>query len=273
MYKNICQITRLLLLFWILILSLYACDKYELDSLWKDREIVVDGNKSDWLEGLTYIEEFDLSVGFFNDDDFLYVCAEVENPLVRMRVMRQGLTVWFGAKGGRMKSAGVRFPLGLQIAGGVETSLEPTQMEENFQAGFRKTLEELEILGPGRQDRKRLLRSEAEGIEVALNASSGLLVYELKVPLAGVPGSVMAVGASAGESIVIGIETNPVDRRSLAGSRLSRPSGRGGTGMGGRPGYGARPGMGGMPGAGRGSAMFRELKLWFTLSLAQGDGR
>ncbi|MCJ7580929.1 MAG: hypothetical protein MUP98_10395, partial [Candidatus Aminicenantes bacterium] len=137
-----------------------SCENYQILSQWRDKNIVVDGESGDWLDALTYVEEFNISLGMANDSEFLYICAVVENPLVRMRVMRQGLTVWFDPNGGRDKTLGIRFPLG---------SLESEGL--------------LEILGPNREDVRRINKNDAKGVNVAMGVSSGLLVYELKVPL------------------------------------------------------------------------------------------
>ena len=110
----------------ILCLVFVSCENYQSISQWKDKNLVVDGQSGDWLNALTYVEEFNISVGIVHDRDFLYLCAVVENPLVRMRVMRQGLTVWFDPDGGRKKTLGIRFPLGSLGGGGL-----PAEFEEN----------------------------------------------------------------------------------------------------------------------------------------------
>ena len=234
-----------------------SCENYQIESQWRDRDIVVDGRSADWLDALTYVEEFNVSVGMANDTDFLYVCAVVGNPLVRMRVMRQGLTVWFDPKDGRKKSLGIRFPLGSQGRRERPAEFGEESDMEVLQRVFLLSLNELEILGPDRTDVRRIKKTEAKGVDVAMSVSSGLLVYELKVPLINSTEQSFAINVQPGRSFGIGIETSPQSRGM---EQLSRRSGTEGMG---RPG-----GMSQMPG-GRDPAIIRNLKLWLSVSLSQ----
>ena len=245
-----------------------SCENYQIMSQWRDRDIVVDGRSADWLDALTYVEEFNVSVGIANDADFLYVCAVVGNPLVRMRVMRQGLTVWFDPKDGRQKSLGIRFPLGSQgrRERPAEFGEEPDM--EILQRVFLLSLNELEILGPGRKEKRRIKKAEAIGVDVAMSVSSGLLVYELKVPLINSPEQSFAINVQPGRSFGIGIETNPQSRDKEQLSRPGRTEGMERPGSGGNPGMGRPGGMSQMPGGGR-STIPRNLKLWLSVSLSQ----
>lgn len=243
-----------------------SCEKYEIKSRWKDRDIVVDGRSMDWLDTLTYVEEFNVSVGITNDTDYLYICAVVENPLVRMQVMRQGLTVWFDPKGGRKKTMGIRFPLGSQGMRERPAEFGEEPDIEKLQRMFPMSFNELEILGPGRKEKRRMRKAEAKGIDVTMSVSSGKLVYELKIPLMNRSDRPYAINVQPGSSFGIGIETSPrIDmgqspRRKTGGMR--RPAGGGNSGMGGRGGMGQMPG-GGRPG------MPKNLKLWLSVSLSQ----
>ncbi len=245
-----------------------SCENYQIKSQWRDRVIVVDGRSADWLDALTYVEEFNISVGMANDTDFLYVCAVVGNPLVRMRVMRQGLTVWFDPKDGRKKSLGIRFPLGSQGRRERPAEFGEESDMEILQRVFLLSLNELEILGPDRTDVRRINKTEAKGVDVAMSVSSGLLVYELKVPLINSPEQAFAINVQPGRSFGIGIETSPQSRDKEQLSRPSRTGGMGRPGSGGNPGMGRTGGMSQMPGGG-GPAIPKNLKLWLSVSLGQ----
>ncbi len=243
-----------------------SCEKYEIKSQWKDRDIVVDGRSVDWLDTLTFVEEFNVSLGIANDTDYLYICAVVENPLVRMQVMRQGLTVWFDPKGGRKKTIGISFPLGFQGMREPPAEFGEEPDIEKLQRTFPMSLNELEILGPDRKEKRRMRKAEAEGIDVALNVSSGKLVYELKIPLIKSSDRPYAVNVQPGSSFGIGIETIP--RRDMGQSPRRKTGGMRRPVGGGNPGMGGRGGMGQMPGGGR-PGMPRNLKLWLSVSLSQ----
>jgi len=245
-----------------------SCENYQILSQRKDKDIAVDGQSGDWLNALTYVEEFNISVGIANDTDFLYICAVVENPLVRMRVLRQGLTVWFDPKGGREKTLGIRFPLGSLGRGGLPDEFEENPDMEKFQRTLPLALNELEILGPNREDILRTKKNDVKGLNVALGVSSGLLVYELKVPLMKSPEHPFAINVRSGSSFGIGIETSAQSRDM---EKISRSSSTGGMGRpvgGGNPGMGRPGSMGGMPGAGR-PMMPKKLKLWMSVLLSQ----
>ncbi len=180
---------------------------------------------------------------------FLYICAVVENPLVRMRVMRQGLTVWFDPEGGRKKTMGIRFPRTLPLASN-----------------------ELEILGPNREDVRRIKKNDIQGVDVATHVSSGLLVYELKVPLTNSPEHPFVIDVQPGSSLGIGIETNAQSRDMEEESRSRTTGGSSRPGGGGNPGMGRSGSIGGMPGAGR-TMMPRKLRLWISVLLSQEKSR
>lgn len=243
-----------------------SCEKYEFKSRWKDRDIVVDGRSMDWLDTLTYVEEFNVSVGITNDTDYLYICAVVENPLVRMQVMRQGLTVWFDPKGGRKKTLGLRFPLGSQGRRERPAEFGEEPEIERLQRMFPMSFNELEILGPNKKQKQRMRKAEAKGIDVAMSFSSGKLVYELKIPLINRSDRPYAINVRPGSSFGIGIETSP--RRDMGQSPRRKTGGMRRPAGGRNPGMGGRGGMGQMPGGGR-PGMPKNLKLWLSVSLSQ----
>lgn len=252
-----------------------ACGSIGLKSIWRDREVTVDGRHDDWLNALMYFEKENISFGVLNDEDFMYICLITEDPMIRSQVMMQGLTLWFDPSGGKKKIFGIRFPTGNPEGGMQQRGMQPREVrmkprrdeqnpERRRQMPIRE-MTELEILGPGKDERTRMLVSEAVGIDVSIRPSSGMLVYELQVPLQPTEEFPYAIGAEAGRTI---------------GMRLETPKMTGqyrGRGMaGGMPG-GGRGGMGGMPGGGgmRGGGMrFRvplPLKIRAKILLASSS--
>ncbi len=105
---------------------------------------------------------------------------------------------------------------------------------------------------------------KGKGIEVSLKRSTGLIVYEVKIPLQENQDFPFAVGAEVGSEIGIGIEVPKMtmNMKRAPGSMGGRGGGMGGGGMGGRGG-----GMsGGMTGQ-RGN-MQKGIKIWATVPLA-----
>ncbi len=170
----------------ILILFLFllvGCgnSKLELNSNWRDREITVDAKSADWRGAMLFFEEDNVSVGLLNDENFFYICLIVEDQFVRAQVMRQGFTLWFDPEGGKEKTFGIKYPLGMQ-ASRTGMRRDEQSMERSRQVS-RRPMIELEILGPGKDEVKKMPVAEAKGIDINIEFSSGMLVYELKVPL------------------------------------------------------------------------------------------
>lgn len=236
----------------LLTILFIACGSIQLSSIWRDREVTIDGKHDDWLNALMYFEEENISLGLQNDESFIYICMIVEDPMIRNQIMRQGFTLWFDPPGGKKRIFGIKFPVGMseeemQMRGMQEGDVPQKQRRgEQDPEGVRRQMTELEIFGPGKDESVRMTIDEAKGININIRASSGTLVYELKVPLSQNEQYPYAVGAKAGSSIGIRLET----------PKLTRSSMRGGM-AGGMPGGGGRGGMGGMPGSGgmRGGGM------------------
>ena len=253
----------------ILILFLFllvGCgnSKLELNSNWRDREITVDGKNADWLGAMLFFEEDNVSVGLLNDENFFYICMIVEDQFMRTQVMRQGFTLWFDPDGGQEKTFGIKYPLGMQ-ANGRGMRRDEQSMERSRQAR-RRPMFELEILGPGKDEVKKMPIAEAKGIDIIVEFSSGMLVYELKVPLIQSEQHPYAIGAEAGSSVGIGLETSKMERSAM---RRQMSGGRGGGGISG----GMRGGAGGrgMSGGRRSPQKRQPLKIWAVVQLASNN--
>jgi len=265
----------------MMILWTVGCGGVEIESSWKDREIVVDGYSDDWLNTLYYFEEDNFSAGFFNDNDHLYACLLVEDYFIQSQVVRQGFTLWFDSSGGKEKRLGIRFPIGMQAMRGERKSMDEGDMPvgpervrpdpEKIREAFERTLGELEILGPGEDNRQRIPVERAKGLSVNARYETGLLIYELKVPLHSDDPDVIALGSSAGALLGVGMEVPKMDlnkMKNMRGRMGGRPGGMppGGGRPGGRPGgIGGSRGMdmlGGVRGIPDG------LKIWAKLHLA-----
>ncbi len=257
---------------WSFILFLFAiffiaCDHFQLSSIWRDSEVTIDGRHDDWLNALMYFEEENISLGLQNDESFLYICMVVENPMIRSQIMGQGLMLWFEPAGGKKRIFGIKYPVGMpeeerqmrRMREG-DAPMKPRR-EEQEPEGIRQTpmrqMTELEILGPGKDERIRLPIKEAKGININLSASSGTLVYELKIPLSQDEQNPYAIGTQAGSSIGIRLETPKINRSNMRRGMA-----------GGMPGGGGRGGMGRMPGGGMGFRMPEPLKVKAIVQLA-----
>jgi len=256
-----------------LILALTACGTIDVASDWRKDEIVIDGKAGDWGGRLRVVEKTPYALGVLNDGEFLYVCLRGDGTPGIGGLARRGLTVWIDPKGRKDKFLGVHFPIGVEMddlqapqEGFNDPSMEgrrPRRM-----SGTPDNLEEVEIFGPGRDEKSRMKVEELRGIEVALTREPAGFVYELKVPLKNAENAPYAVGTEPGRVIGVGFEPGEM-MPGMMGNR----GGMGG--MGGRGGMGGMGGRGGMPGGmpagggGRGSGDQTEpFKAWLKVTLA-----
>lgn len=262
----------------LLVLGLAGCSSYTTyatESLPRVKEIKVDGKTDDWLGSLSIIEDGAVSVGFRNDRENLYVCLMVEEEFLQAQVMGQGLTVWFDPRGGKAKSLGIRYPLGMPRG---ERSEEPRgepgpPPSDSFP---EEALSALEIFRSEKEEPQKMEIAEARGIEIMAVPSRGLLVYELKIPLSQTETNLIAVGTQPGQTIGIGFEIPKPDLSKMPGPPSGgMPGGGGRPPMGGVPGAGGGGRPGGPPGGGPGGGMMGEmpkgLKVWTLVHLSSGD--
>ncbi len=266
-----CRIPILACIVVLSILLLARCSTIglNLDSNWRDQEILIDGKNSEWLGDMLYFEEENISVGMCNDENFFYICMIAENPIIRAQMMRQGFTVWFDPGGGDEKTFGIKYPVGM-LAMGVLGKMNPRGAREGEpdpevqERAIKRLMTEIEILGPGKDRQRKLKVKEAKGIDIKMTTTGEIVVYELKVPLVHSEQHPYAVGIKEGNLIGVGMEIPKFDRNAMR--KMMGGQGRGGSGMPGGGRMGGRGGMG-MRGA-RGRQMPKGIKLWMTVKLA-----
>jgi len=242
---------------------LAGCKNLELNSQWRDRDVVVDGVNSEWQNSTTYLEDEKVLIGVMNDENFLYISLITDNPDLRRQMMGQGFIVWFDPSGGKKKVFGIQYPLGLQEMGvPMMDFVGPDVDNEMRQEIIEQSLMELKILRSDEDDWDRMIVTDAIGIEVKVN-DTGPFVYELRVPLRNSEHHPYAIGVKR-ESVGIGLEMQKFDRKKMM---AGRGGGMRGGGMG-RPG-GMRGGMGVPPGGGmHRPEMAKPIKLWAKILLA-----
>jgi hypothetical protein len=255
-----------------------GCNETELKSSWRDRAIVINGSDSEW-QGMTYwMQKSNVVYGICNDEQYLYMCLVLPGRQAEREIMGRGFTVWCDANGGNDKLFGIHFPLGYQEAErekrepGVDDPDEQGKRDQMFQ----QMTSEMEILGPGKEDRVRMSSPGAKGIKVQFgHSSNGNLVYELKIPLRRDADQPYAINTDTGKTIGIGFEIAEANRgtmkRRTGEDESMSGGGRGGGGRSGRGGGGARGGRvrGGEGGSlEEGSSSHEPFNLWIRVALA-----
>ena len=193
---------------------LTGCNSIGLQSSWKDRKIVIDGNDEDWKDQKYYIRDKNITVGVMNDERYLYLCFYPSNRKLSERLIKQGLTIWFNGDDKKKKDFGIKFPLGLKD-GVKERSkrdlnykeIEPKMIEKLMTDMFNK----LEILDSNKNDEKIVEIKNLVGMEIALGVQKGVFVYELKIPYKYNQVYSATIGAEPGSKIYLNFETPEMD--------------------------------------------------------------
>jgi hypothetical protein len=265
--KYLKQLTFIILLSSI---GLGCGSSLKLDSQWRDRVISVDGKHEEWQEGMNFVEKENVAVGFFNDEDYLYVSMTTSNRDIQRQFMAMGFAIWFDPDGGKKKEFGILFPVGMMEMGLMMRGRGQSQDIETLRENFKKSLNDLEIFMPGEKEPRRMPVADATGIEVTVGDSHEQLIYEIKVPLHKSEIHPYAIAAKADKPIGIGFETAQLDREKMRermgrGGMGSRPPGGGSGGVG-----GGRGGFGGGRGGGMGGRpqMPEQFKLWAQVQLS-----
>src|SRR3954464_3640800 len=93
-----------------------ASKRQVIDSHWRDRNVVIDGDNGEWPGPLVAVEEnHPLLTAVMNDGQYLYLVLSTNDPAVRREIFRQGLIVWFDPSGGDKKHFGVKYPVGIPL--------------------------------------------------------------------------------------------------------------------------------------------------------------
>ncbi|MFH1312489.1 MAG: hypothetical protein ABIJ00_04610 [Candidatus Eisenbacteria bacterium] len=267
--------------------SFAGCGGLELSSVWRDREVKIDGIPTEWQGTTTYVEDSSVAVGIMNDDDYLYVSLSTSLRSVAAQIMARGLTVWLDPEGGKQKSFGIRCPIGApQEMDDPSQFSKITQDRDKFTdmilEKLESSVEQLEIIGPTEDDVIRLFPSQLAGLEVRLGHQDGRFLYEVKIPLRSTDQHPYSIGMDEGSYVGLGFETAEIDQdkmREATGGKMPRGAVPGGDMPGRGPGGGGKRG-GGMRGGGMGGGrepggdsriMPERLELWTKVKLASAD--
>jgi hypothetical protein len=246
--------------------------------------MTIDGAVDEWPQ-LEPLEDTHVSAAAQNDGRSLYLMIATSDQARRQQLIAAGLIVWLDAEGGKKRSFGIRIP-GLLFSGmggarrGPHNDMPPPAAGEGRQL---PPLTYIEIVGPGKDDRRRLELETTRAIRVARRQAEGTITIELQIPLQRNDGSEHAIGARPGSIVGLGLETPKIERPEGPppgghGGTGGRPGGGmggmgGGRGGGGAGGGGGRGGFGGGPGGPPGGGHERmeradPMKYWTTVQLA-----
>lgn len=243
----------------------------KLTSDWRQGDIVIDGNDSEWQSGLYYDKESDIVYGVRNDGNYVYIFLKTQNRSTQMQIMGSGFTVWFDAEGGTDQTFGIRYPLGHL---GAHTEFHPDADEEQMRTSVDQSSPELEILGPKKENVQRFSVLEVPGIRAKVSHSRMTLVYELCVPLKKTSEHPFAIGQTASGWVGIEFETGgSTSGQMKSAAHLDRPGGSGepnaGPPLESEEQRGRGYGRGQRGGAQEGKEKPKQMELWLSVQLAE----
>lgn len=299
-------ITGILAFSLISFLLMDGCRKPEnLQSKWLGREIVIDGNDSDWRDySFFYDDKTRSCIGVYNDDANLYLCLQTMDENIQRQILTRGLFVWFNRTGGNNKELGICFPTARRLTGpgdfpGRPSGMHGTPLERQpdmsglhagMASGDRKmppgqpqgrvpdVIEEIRLFTSDKDEGWPYTLQEAANLGIFTRYTLDQrkrFIYELKIHLAQGAEFVYGAVTSEANTIGIGFTTTRSTDRSLSGGMGRGDMGRGGMGRENMPvdnfsgeGMGGR----GMSGGGRpGGDMGRSedsLDVWINVTLA-----
>lgn len=204
-----------------------------LSSDWRRDPVRIDGNDEEWRGRTVPLEKQRFALGLQNDGEALYLCLTTRDRVLATQIARQGLMVWLdpGTQRPKKHQFGVHFPIDPRLAAARETGgrwpRDGADTSEWTQAAVG-------ILGPGKDDAKRVPILDAGGILGSAVFHGDVLVYELKVPFKGDAAPLYGLAAEPGGSFRLEIETPewrgplPPSRGPIGiGAAASAPGGRG----------------------------------------------
>ena len=249
--------TILITLFILLLFQLPACLTFKRLSKWRDRDIIIDGQDTEWQGRMTLYDK--LYLGACNDGDFLYLCISTTDKNVQAQltgILGQNFTLWFDPGGKKNKVFGLRFwndpPPRF-----MENPVEPGKNAYRRRRALKEKEREFELRTNPRievleGDEAAAPLADATGVEVKLGTArfDTELIYEMKIPLKTTDSIDFALVPLPGKPIGVYLETSDIKPSEI-------PLGYG-MGEGGRMTGGGSPHMGsgrGSRGGGNGGGM------------------
>jgi hypothetical protein len=267
--------------------------------IWQQQKVIADGKSKEWdLHNMSFDNDSKISYEITNDDTNLYVLITTIDRTSQTKILRAGMSVFIDPAAKKNETEAVNFPIGSGDAPGMDEGQRTTPVQQG-QPGDKPDLQQMRAKALINANQYTLSgfskgsggyginEENAAGVTVKIDIdSSGEMVYEAVLPMR----SLIQHGFTtrAGAPISVGFKINALPKPAMnpgGGSGYSgggggmrggggggmRGGGMGGRGMGGG-GMRGGGGRGGTSGGGNYTArqqLFKEVKVWKHLVIAQ----
>jgi hypothetical protein len=160
-----------------------GCNNLKFESRWRDRDIFIDGLHDEWENVLMFSEEKRATVGFMNDDKYLYLCLMAADEHVLKQSLVSGFTVWFDGMGNREEKFGIRYPVGRQFPKSNMVRKERSRSVHNRISEMLEDQSELAIVRFDEEEKLNLSKADEYGISLKIDHYLGRFIYELRIPI------------------------------------------------------------------------------------------
>jgi hypothetical protein len=253
----------------------------------KNRDIVIDGNFTDWKDIPTQFDEnLNLVSGIINDDSCLYVMLRFQDAHLARKMNMCGSTLWLNSNNKKEKKLGIRY-FNENLPAEPDREKPPAEMSEIKSRELEPVRGNIEMNGSFsvREDDFTSLISETQ-FKGAAAFQTGFYCFEYQIPLTEIKSKAAGLKIKPGEKFKIGLEIEAVssEMRAKMEERMKdrkppegdRPGGGPMGGMGGNPPGGGQMGGGPRGGGSMGGSQMRgdrpqmekNEEIWLTLKLA-----
>lgn len=269
----------ILLIMLISAFSISNAKTLKLDSNWKEMEITIDGNDSEWENTKQYYEKENVALGFMNDDKYLYVCLSSTDMRDFGHFIRHGFNVYFDKNGKKKKNFGICIlPVRMKNEKPEDRSDAPPEQrehtrfkEENLKEMIVDIGSEVRILRKNKDKEKVCSVEDMIGLDLQTDYIDGRFICEMKIPYVQNAVYTCSIDAEKGAKIGIGFESEVMKthpRGDSEGQPDGSPPGQG------LPGSGRSGGRGGMQRGGNSNesrSIPLTFKVWTVVKLSEGS--
>ena len=244
----------------VMMFTISIAKSLEFESVQTNDKIKIDGNLNEWEKVEATVWNDQIYASFQHDNFYLYGVLICSDDRTKSEMLMRGMTIWFNPKGKTKQSIGIRYPMGMNPEKMGKMPDRETMMSLDEDQRLEKMLETLDdeaLIYTSKDKSEKTNLSDIAGIEIKIDESEGLLVYEFKVPCVEKGPFLLNAYPQKNEKIGVGIE--------IGDDPQQKDEAMKGSGERGKMGAGRRPkefSQGGRPGGEMMKKASSATKLW-----------